>query len=142
MRLGQIALRLGVANFSVARPNAARVGPQQRLETVAALRRELGIVDAGPINPPVVAKGGCQQLTREIVSDRRTRLFVRRQRTHQGKALLLLGGEDARSRVFARAREHWFGTHEAGRQNELITEHEAVDVEMVAVDLPAPGLLR
>src|SRR6516164_629542 len=141
MRFGQIALRLGVADFSVARPNAARVGREQRLETVAALRRELGIADAGAINPPVVAKGGCQQLTREIFSDRCTRLFVRRQRTHQGKALLLLGGENARSHVFARARKHWFGAHETGRQNELIAEDEAVDIQMMAVDLPSPGLL-
>src|SRR5262249_26614663 len=140
MRLGQIALRLGVADFSVARPNAARVGREQRLETVAPLRRKLGILDSGAIDPPVVAKGSRQQFTREIVSDGCTRSLFGRQRTHQRKALLFLGSEDAGSDVFARTREYWLGAHEAGRQNELIAEHEAVDIQMMAVDLPAPGL--
>src|SRR5215469_5685244 len=141
MRLGQIALRLGVADFSVARPNAARVGREQRLKTVAPLHRQLGIADSGAIDPPIVPKSGRQQFAREILADRRTRLFVRRQGTHQGETLFLLGSEDARSGVLARARENWLGAHETGRQNELIAEGEAVDIQMMAVDLPAPGLL-
>src|SRR5262249_24281487 len=131
MRLGQLALRLGLADFSVARPNAGRVGREQRLEQLTAFRRQLAIADSGAIDPPVVAKGGRQQLTREIVSDDCTRSLVRRQRTHQRKALLLLGSEDAGSGVFARTREYWLGAHEVGRQNELIAEHEAVVVEMM-----------
>src|SRR6516164_9264662 len=77
-----------------------------------------------------------------MLSDRCPRLLVCRQRTHQRKALLLFSSENPRSGVFARAREHWLGAHEAGRQNELVAEHETVDIEMMAVDLPAPGLLR
>src|SRR5262249_25728311 len=58
MRLGQIAIRLGVADFGVARPNAACVGREQRLETLAALPRQLALPASGAIDPPIVTKSG------------------------------------------------------------------------------------
>src|SRR6516165_1410148 len=141
MRRGQIALRLGVADFGVAWPNSAGIDHEQGLETLAAFRRQLAIADPGGMDPPIVTKGGRQQFAREILAHGRTRLFVGRPRTHQGETLFLLGGENARSGVLARARENWLGAHEAGCQNELIAEDEAVDIQMMAVDLPSPGLL-
>ncbi len=56
--------------------------------------------------------------------------------------LLLLRGEHARAGIFAEAREHRFRPHEGRRHHKLIAENEAVEVEVVAVDLPAPRLIR
>jgi hypothetical protein len=38
--------------------------------------------------------------------------------------------------------EHRLRTHEVGREDELIAEYEAIDIEVVAVDLPTPRLAR
>jgi len=33
------------------------------------------------------------------------------------------------------------GAHEGGREDHVVAEHKAVDVQMVPVELPAPGLI-
>ena len=55
-------------------------------------------------------------------------------------ALLLLGGKHAQSLVFPEPRQHRLGAHEGRRQHQLVAEHEAVDDEVVAIDLPSPRL--
>ena len=70
MRLAQMALRLGIADFSVARANTAGVGRQKRLETLAALRRQLSVANPGRIDPSVITKCGSEQFRREILADR------------------------------------------------------------------------
>src|SRR6185312_13899066 len=93
-------------------------------------------------DPPVVGERRTEQLTRQILPDGRARLLGYRQRAHQRETLLLLDLEHARAGVFAGARQHRLRTHEAGGEHELVAENEAVEVEVMAVDLPAPWLRR
>src|SRR5438445_10606112 len=46
MRVGEMTLRLAVADFGVARPPAAGIGRQQRFEPLAALRRTVAMAAA------------------------------------------------------------------------------------------------
>src|SRR5262245_35909719 len=55
-------------------------------------------------------------------------------------ALLLLGGKDTGPLVFAEPRQHRFRAHEDGCHDQLVAEHEAINVEVMTVDLPAPRL--
>jgi len=57
-------------DFSVARANTAGVGRQKRLETLAALRRQLSVANPGRIDPSVITKCGSEQFRREILADR------------------------------------------------------------------------
>src|SRR5207248_4339652 len=43
--------------------------------------------------------------------------------------------------VDARFRDHRFGTHEHRRDHDLIADDEAIDDQVVTIDLPSPGLL-
>src|SRR6516162_8011691 len=78
----------------------------------------------------------------KVLANRRALPLLGRKRAHQSVALLLLCGEDACTGVSAKARKHRLRAHEVGRQDELIAQHEAIDIEMMAVNLPAPGLVR
>ena len=53
---------------------------------------------------------------------------------------MLLRIEYSRAGELASLREHGLGSHEGWRDDDLVAEHEAVQVQVVAVDLPAPRL--
>src|SRR5437762_11759922 len=57
-------------------------------------------------------------------------------------ALFLYRGKDAGSLVLAKTREHRLRAHEVGCQHELIAEHEAIEVQVMSVDLPTPRRVR
>src|SRR6516162_8553943 len=54
--------------------------------------------------------------------------------------LLLFRRKHTCAGIFAEAREYRLGPHERWGHHELIAENKAVEVEVVAVDLPAPRL--
>src|SRR5262249_40435546 len=85
-------------------------------------------------------KGTSKKLGWKIVADRRTQPFVRGECAHQRVALLLLGSKHARPLVLAEPRQHGLGAHESWRHHQLIAEHETIDNEVMAVDLPAPRI--
>src|SRR4029077_18743671 len=91
---------------------------------------------------PVVLERAQEQFRWEIHPNSRLLTLVTGERSHEGIALLLFGDKDPSSLVFAEPRQHRFGAHEGGRHHQLVAEHEAVDVEMMTVDLPAPRLAR
>src|ERR1700730_9280841 len=142
MRLAQVALRLGVTDFGVPRAKAADIGREEPLEALAPFRRQLTMTNPGGTNAPVVVECGRQHLRREVRRERRALPLFQRKRAHQRKALLLLRAKYARPGIFAEAGEHRLRAHEVGRQHQLVPEHEAIDVEVVAVDLPSPRLAR
>src|SRR5947209_9135009 len=96
----------------MARPNAADIGREKGIETLASLGGQLVIANSGRIDPPIVVEGGRQQFRREVLAYRRALPLLGRKRAHQRVALLLLRGEDAGSLVFAETREHRLRAHE------------------------------
>ena len=52
----------------------------------------------------------------------------------------LLRLQDRRAGVLARGRDHRLGAEETRRHHDLVAEHEVVDDQVMAVDLPAPRL--
>src|SRR6185437_11828021 len=61
---------------------------------------------------------------------------------HERIAARFLFGENARSLVFAGFRLDRLRAQELRRQYHLVAEDEAIDDEMMPIDLPAPGPLR
>src|SRR5580704_3370495 len=137
-----MTLHLSIPNFDVPRSNAADIGREERLETFAPLSGQLVLANSGRIDPSIVVKSGRKQFRGKVLADRCTPPLLGCKHPHQRIALLLLCREDAGSLVFAKACEHRLRAHEVGCQHKLIAEHEAIEVEVMTVDLPAPRLVR
>ncbi len=72
-----------------------------------------------------------------------TACSLRRQKAPgEPQAILLFRLKDAHAGVLASLSQSWFRAHEHRRHHHLVTEHEAIEVQVVAIDLPAPWLVR
>jgi hypothetical protein len=60
----------------------------------------------------------------------------------QIEAASQLGREDLGSGERAGGHPAWLGAHEGRGEDHVVAEHEAVDVQVMTVELPAPGLVR
>ena len=109
---------------------------------VGAERRQLTVMFCDLVGSTALASRVDPEDLREVIGAYHKCVAETIERPHQHVALLLLCGEDAGPLVLAKAREYRLGAHEDRRLYELVAEHEAIDVEVMAVNLPAPRLLR
>src|SRR6266850_530810 len=104
--------------------------PEERLREMA--------LDLVALHLEVAAEGRGEDLARKLGPDERPLALLGRERPHQRQPLPLLGLEDARAGLWALVRRDGLGAHEHRGHHDLIAEDEAVDDEVVSVDLPAP----
>ena len=117
--------------------------PVAQLARPNALVRDLDVVaERGGLDSPVSADAalGRQHRRQDRVVQNRLAALLGAQGVDEREPLVLLGLQDARALVDARLGHDRLGAHEHGRDDDLIAEDEAVDDQVVAVDLPAPGL--
>ncbi len=114
------------------------------VDEVEQHRRLCGVEFGGP-NPlvlhfEVVPEGRGEDAAGHRLGQHRLLALRSGERLAERQALAFLTLEDARARVLARLGHDRLGTHERRRHHDLVAENEVVDHQMVAVELPSPGL--
>jgi hypothetical protein len=88
----------------------------------------------------LIAERRREELHRQLAADRRLRLLLGGERAHQREPLAFLRAEHPDPGVLSAVRVTGLRPEEGRRHHELIAEDEAVDDQVVAVDLPAPRI--
>jgi hypothetical protein len=110
-------------------------------ETLLELR-ELAPANALVVELEVVAKGRGEELGRLRRGDRCSVPLPRLQGAHKRQPLIPLGFEYPDPCILASLSHHRLGAHKIRREHDLVAENKAINDEVVAVDLAAPGLGR
>ena len=101
------------------------------------------VAEGGGLDAPVRTDAALrrQHGRQDRVVENRLAALLSAQRVDERQPLVLLGLQHAGARVDARLGDHRLGAHEHRRDHHLIADDEAVDDQVMAVDLPAPRLV-
>ena len=103
---------------------------------------EFVIAEAGRGEEVIVAERRREDLAWQLCGEHGLLALRRGERLHQREPLLLLRGEHPRPGILPRLGLHRFGPHEGRRHDDLVGEQEIVDHQVMAIELPPPGLRR
>src|SRR5207247_179580 len=140
--------------LGVAGPQAAGVQRRQSDELltlpVREIRRsntfvrDLHIVPKGRgLDPPVRTNAALrwQDGRQDGVVQNGLAALIIAQRIDEVESVVLVLLQHARTAVNARLGDHWLGSHEYRCNDDLVADHEAIDDQVMAVDLPTPRLV-
>jgi hypothetical protein len=131
-------LHLVTPRLGVARPDAAYVGVEHVEQHALLGGGQITRDDALVLKVGIVAEGRGEDLGGQLGRQHRAPALLGRERAHQRQPWPLLGLEHSRTGELALGGRDGLGAHEHRRHHDLIAENEAVDDQMMAVDLPAP----